>query len=185
MSDQLFPVPEAWAKSAWVDNDKYLKMYEQSVKDPEGFWGEQAKRLDWFKPWTKVKESSFEGDVRIKWFIDGKLNVSYNCLDRHLAKRGDQVAIIWEADDPAVSKSFTYRQLHQEVCKFANVLKSLGLKPGGPGNHLSAHDPRAGGGHAGVHPHWRYPLHRVRRFFTGFPGGTHPGLPGQGSDHRG
>jgi acetyl-CoA synthetase len=130
MSDQLFPVPEAWAKSAWVDNDKYLQMYEQSVKDPEGFWGEQAKRLDWFKPWTKVKESSFEGDVSIKWFIDGKLNVSYNCLDRHLAKRGDQVAIIWEADDPAVSKSFTYRELHQEVCKFANVLKSLGLRKG-------------------------------------------------------
>ncbi len=130
MSDQLFPVPESWTKSAWVDNDKYLQLYEQSVKDPEGFWGEQAKRLDWFKPWTKVKESSFEGDVRIKWFIDGKLNVSYNCLDRHLAKRGDQVALIWEADDPAVSRFITYRELHQEVCKFANVLKSLGLRRG-------------------------------------------------------
>jgi len=113
MSDQLFPVPESWAKSAWVDNGKYLQMYEQSVKDPEGFWGEQAKRLDWFKPWTKVKEGSFEGDVRIKWFTDGKLNVSYNCLDRHLAKRADQIALIWEGDDPAVSKSITYRQLHE------------------------------------------------------------------------
>ncbi len=130
MSNQLFPVPESWAKSAWVDNDKYLQMYEQSVKDPEGFWGEQAKRLDWFKPWTKVKEGSFEDDVRIKWFTDGKLNVSYNCLDRHLAKRADQIAIIWEGDDPAVSKSITYRQLHEDVSKFANVLKSLGLKRG-------------------------------------------------------
>jgi acetyl-CoA synthetase len=130
MSDQLFPVPESWAKSAWIDNDKYLQMYEQSVKDPEAFWGEQAKRLDWFKPWTKVKDGDFEGDVRIKWFADGKLNVSYNCLDRHLAKRGDQVALIWEADNPAQSKFITYRELHQEVSKFANVLKSLGLKRG-------------------------------------------------------
>jgi acetyl-CoA synthetase len=130
MSDNLFPVPESWAKSAWCDNEKYLKMYEQSVNDPEGFWGEQAKRITWFKPWTKVKDTSFEGDVQIKWFVDGKLNVSYNCLDRHLDSRGDQVAIIWEGDDPGDSKTFTYRQLHTEVCKFANVLKSLGLKRG-------------------------------------------------------
>lgn len=130
MANELFPVPESWAKSAHCDNEKYLKMYEQSVKDPEGFWGEQAKRLDWFKPWTKVKESSFEGDVRIKWFVDGKLNVSYNCLDRHLAKRGDQVAIIWEGDDPSVSKNITYRQLYEDVCRFANVLKSMGLRKG-------------------------------------------------------
>ncbi len=130
MSDNLFPVPESWTKSAWCDNEKYLKMYEQSVNDPEGFWGEQAKRITWFKPWTKVKDTSFEGDVQIKWFVDGKLNVSYNCLDRHLDSRGDQVAIIWEGDDPGDSKTFTYRQLHTEVCKFANVLKSLGLKRG-------------------------------------------------------
>jgi acetyl-CoA synthetase len=124
------PVPEFWAKTAHCDNEKYLKLYEQSVKDPEAFWGEVAKRIDWIKPWTKVKESSFSGDVQIKWFVDGKLNVSSNCLDRHLEKRGDQVAIIWEADDPNVSKKITYRQLHEEVCKFANVLKSLGLKKG-------------------------------------------------------
>jgi acetyl-CoA synthetase len=130
MSNDLFPVPESWAKSAHCDNETYLKMYEQSIKDPEGFWGEQAKRIDWFKPWTKVKQSSFEGDVSIKWFVDGKLNVSYNCLDRHLEKRGDQVAIIWEGDDPSVSKSITYRQLHEDVCRCANVLKAQGLKKG-------------------------------------------------------
>ena len=131
MSDNtLFPVPESWKKSAWCDNEKYLKMYEQSVKDPEGFWGEQAKRLDWFEPWKKVKDTSYEGDVHIRWFEGGKLNVSYNCLDRHLEKRGDQVAIIWEGDDPSVDKKFTYKQLHEQVCRFANVLKSLGLKKG-------------------------------------------------------
>lgn len=130
MANELFPVPDAWKKSAYCDNEKYLKMYEQSVSDPEGFWGEQAKRITWFKPWTKVKDTSFVDDVSIKWFVDGKLNVSYNCLDRHLEKRGDQVAIIWEGDDPANSKTFTYRQLHEQVCKFANVLKAQGLKRG-------------------------------------------------------
>jgi acetyl-CoA synthetase len=130
MANELFPVPEAWKKSAYCDNEKYLKMYEQSVSDPEGFWAEQAKRITWFKPWTKVKDTSFTDGVAIKWFVDGKLNVSYNCLDRHLEKRGDQVAIIWEGDDPKDSKSLTYKQLHGEVCKFANVLKSQGMKRG-------------------------------------------------------
>lgn len=130
MAQDVFPVPASWAKKAFCDNETYLKMYEQSIKDPEGFWGEHAKRIDWFQPWTKVKDGSFDGDVRIRWFIDGKLNVSYNCLDRHLEKRGDQTAIIWEGDDPGVSKKLTYRQLYTEVCKFANVLKSLGLKKG-------------------------------------------------------
>ncbi len=130
MADQLIPVPESWAKSAWVNSETYQQMYEHSIKDPEGFWGEQAKRLDWFKPWTKVKAGSFEDDIRIKWFIDGKLNVSYNCLDRHLADRGDRIAIIWEGDDPAESQSITYRRLHEEVCRFANVLKSMGLRRG-------------------------------------------------------
>ncbi len=130
MSDLLFPVPESWAKSAWIDNDVYRRMYEQSISDPEGFWGEQAGRLDWFQPWMKVKEGSFDGDVRIRWFSGGKLNVSYNCLDRHLAGRGDQIALLWEGDDPAVSRSLTYRRLHEEVCKFANVMKSLGLRRG-------------------------------------------------------
>jgi acetyl-CoA synthetase len=130
MANELFPVPESFKKSAFCDNETYLKMYDQSVKDPEGFWGEQAKRLTWFKPWDKVKDTSFLDNVEIKWFKGGKLNVSYNCLDRHLEKRGDQVAIIWEGDDPADSKKLTYKQLHTEVAKFANVLKAQGLKRG-------------------------------------------------------
>jgi acetyl-CoA synthetase len=126
----VFPVPEEWKKNAWCDNEKYLQMYEWSVKDPEGFWAEQAKRIDWFEPWHTVKDVSYEGDVHIRWFDGGKLNASYNCLDRHLEKRGDQVAIIWEGDDPGEDRKITYRQLHEEVCKFANVLKSKGVQKG-------------------------------------------------------
>jgi len=132
MTDELvFPVPEAIAKSALIDSDKYHAWYKKSVEDPEGFWGEHAKRLDWMKPFTKVKDVSFNApDVHIRWFYDGTLNVSYNCLDRHLAKRGDQTAILFEGDDPSVSKAITYRQLHEQVCKFANVLKGIGVKKG-------------------------------------------------------
>ncbi|MFP6746040.1 MAG: acetate--CoA ligase [Alphaproteobacteria bacterium] len=132
MSDnQLFPVPDAWAQRAFADNDKYLALYQQSMDDPDGFWGEQGKRIDWFKPYTKVKNTTYgPGDVSIKWYEDGTLNAAYNCLDRHLATRGDQTAIIWEGDDPDDDKSLTYKELHAEVCKFANGLKSLGVKKG-------------------------------------------------------
>ena len=130
MANELFPVPQSWMKAAHCDNAKYLKMYNDSIADPESFWGEQAKRIDWFKPWTKVKDGSFEDDVRFQWFVDGKLNISYNCLDRHLKKRGDQVAIIWESDDPNASKHITYKQLYEDVCRFSNVLKSMGLGKG-------------------------------------------------------
>jgi acetyl-CoA synthetase len=126
----VFPVPESWKKSAWINNETYLEMYERSVKDPEGFWSEHAKRIDWFEPWKTVKDSDFQGDIHIRWFEGGKLNACYNCLDRHLEKRGDQVAIIWEGDDPSVDKTFTYRQLYEEVCRFANVLKAQGVKKG-------------------------------------------------------
>jgi acetyl-CoA synthetase len=125
-----FSVPEEWAKRAWCDNDKYLAMYKQSLEDPEGFWGEQGKRIDWIKPYTQIKDSSFEGDVHIKWFHDGTLNASYNCLDRHLETRGDQTAIIWEGDDPSVDRHISYRELHEEVCRFANVLKKCGVEKG-------------------------------------------------------
>ncbi len=132
MSDeQVIPVPEAIAKAALVDKEKYLQMYERSVADPEGFWGEHGKRIDWIKPYTKVKDTSFNApDVHIRWYYDGTLNVSANCLDRHLAKRGDQTALIFEGDDPSVSKHITYRELHEQVCKFANVLKGQGVKKG-------------------------------------------------------
>ncbi|MCA3262062.1 MAG: acetate--CoA ligase [Telmatospirillum sp.] len=130
MSNELFPVPANIAKSALIDAAKYKTMYDRSVADPAGFWGEQGKRIDWIKPYTKVKNTSFTGDVSIKWYEDGTLNVSANCLDRHLAKRGDQVAIIWEGDDPNEQKHITYRQAYEETCRMANVLKKHGVKKG-------------------------------------------------------
>ncbi|MGE3246292.1 MAG: acetate--CoA ligase [Beijerinckiaceae bacterium] len=131
MSEQIHAVPAEWAKRAYVDNAKYKEMYERSVKDPEGFWGEHGKRIDWIKPYTKVKNTTYgPPDVSIKWFEDGTTNVAMNCVDRHLEERGDQVAIIWEGDDPNESKSITYRELHAEVCKFANVLRNREVKKG-------------------------------------------------------
>ena len=127
---EVFPVQEQWSKGTHCDAAKYQAMYERSVKDPEGFWGEMAQRLDWFKKPTKIKNTSFEGDVNIRWFEDGVLNVAYNCIDRHLERRGDQVAIIWEGDDPHVDKKITYRDLHDRVCRLANVMKDMGVKKG-------------------------------------------------------
>ena len=131
MSDKIYAVSPEWAKRAHVDDAKYKDMYQRSVSDPEGFWAEHGKRIDWIKPYTKVKNTDFgPPDVSIKWFEDGTLNVSANCVDRHLATRGDQVAIIWEGDDPAESKLITYKQLHEEVCRFANVLRNREVKKG-------------------------------------------------------
>jgi acetyl-CoA synthetase len=131
MSEQIYDVPAEWSKRAFIDDAKYKAMYERSVSDPDGFWGEHAKRIDWIKPFTKVKNTSFDPHrVSIKWFEDGVTNVAHNCIDRHLAKRADQVAIIWEGDDPKDDRKITYRELHDEVCRFANVLKSRGVKKG-------------------------------------------------------
>ncbi len=131
MSDsKVYPVPPDFAAKAHIDVAKYNDMYQQSINDPEGFWAEQAKEfVTWSKPWTKVTEWDFHRG-HIRWFEGAKLNVSYNCLDRHLETRGDQVAIIWEGDDPNEDKKITYRELHAEVSKFANVLKSRGVKKG-------------------------------------------------------
>ena len=126
----IYPVSESYAKTAWINEEKYLRDFERSINDPEGYWSDQAKIVDWIKPFTKVKDASFSGDVHIRWFYDGTLNVSANCLDRHLEDRGDQTAILWEGDDPADSRKITYRALHEEVCRFANGLKSLGVKKG-------------------------------------------------------
>ena len=129
--DQLLPVPAEWAKRAWIDDAKYQSMYQASTRDPEGFWREQGKRLEWIKPYSKVKDVSFaKDDLHIRWFHDGTLNVSANCIDRHLPKRGDQVAIIWEGDDPAKDKKITYRELHAQVCRMANVMKAHGVTKG-------------------------------------------------------
>jgi len=131
MSEKLYAVPAEWASRAWVDETKYKEMYARSVSDPVGFWGDIGKRLDWIKPYTKVKNTSFDThNVSIKWYEDGTLNVAYNCIDRHLKTRADQVAIIWEGDDPTDDEKITYRQLHERVCKFANVLKANGVQKG-------------------------------------------------------
>jgi acetyl-CoA synthetase len=131
MSDKVYDVPAEWRKRAYMDEAKYTEWYVRSVKDPNGFWAEQAKRIDWIKPFSKVKNTSYDpNNVSIKWFEDGTLNVCYNCVDRHLAKRGDQTAILWEGDDPKEDKKLTYKQLHADVCRFANVLKARGVKKG-------------------------------------------------------
>ncbi|MFN4229106.1 acetate--CoA ligase [Parvibaculum sp.] len=131
MSDEAIPVPDEWKKRAIIDAEKYRNMYEASVNDPESFWRREGLRIDWMKPYTKVKNTSFDPhNVSIKWFEDGTLNASVNCVDRHLEERGDQVAIIWEGDEPTDQKSITYRELHGEVCRFANVLKAQGVKKG-------------------------------------------------------
>ncbi|MBS3647868.1 acetate--CoA ligase [Pseudaminobacter sp. 19-2017] len=127
---QTHRVQPAWKKRALIDDKTYQQWYAESVESPEAFWGEHGKRIDWFRPYTKVKNTTFSGDVSIKWFEDGLTNVSYNCVDRHLEKRGDQVAIIWEGDNPYDDKKITYRELHDHVCRFANVLKKHGVKKG-------------------------------------------------------
>lgn len=131
-SEKTYPVPVEFAAKAHVNAEKYADMYAASVEDPEAFWAEQAKRLDWMKPFTKVKDTSYaHDDVHIKWFEDGTLNVAANCIDRHLATRGEQTAIIWEPDNPdEAAKHITYKELHAETCKMANILEDLGVRKG-------------------------------------------------------
>ncbi len=128
---RIYAVDSATASRALIDAAGYEEMYKKSVTDNAGFWAEQAQRIDWIKPFTKVKDVSFaRDDLRIRWFYDGSLNVCYNCVDRHLESKGDDVAIIWEGDDPARDLKITYRELHGRVCRFANSLKKLGAKKG-------------------------------------------------------
>ena len=131
MSEEVVPVSPSWREKAFIDRARYESMYAQSLQDPDRFWRDQAERVDWIKPFTKVKNVSWDPDnLYIRWFEDGTLNVSANCVDRHLSKRGKQTAIVWEADDPGESKAITYEELHREVCRFANVLKRLGVEKG-------------------------------------------------------
>ncbi|MEQ8864240.1 MAG: acetate--CoA ligase [Thalassobaculum sp.] len=130
MSADVYPVPAAVKKKALIDEATYKTWYKQSIDDPEGFWMKHGQRIDWFKPYTKVKNTSFTGKVSIKWYEDGVTNVAYNCVDRHLERRGDQVAIIWEGDNPYDDKKITYRELYEHVCRLANVLKRRGVKKG-------------------------------------------------------
>ena len=131
MAERKHEVSAEWKERAFVDEAKYQALYDHSLADPNGFWRENAQRIDWIKPFTVVDESTFgPGNVRIRWFGDGTTNVAANCIDRHLTTRGDQVAIIWEGDDPSESRAITYRQLHEHVCRFANVLKAQGVAKG-------------------------------------------------------
>ncbi|MEG3091486.1 acetate--CoA ligase [Sphingomonas sp. PB1R3] len=130
MSAHVHPVPE-WADSASMDAQGYARAYEAAKADPDGFWREEAQRLDWITPFTTVKDTSFdEADFRINWFADGQLNVAANCIDRHLETRGDQVAILWEGDAPGTDRRITYRELHEQVCRLANAMKGLGVAKG-------------------------------------------------------
>lgn len=129
--EHIFPVPDSVASHALIDNEKYLEMYQQSIDDPDGFWGEHGKRIDWIKPYTTVKDVNYNmPGVSINWYADGTLNASVSCIDRHLETRGDQTAIIWEGDDPNHSVSITYRDLHGHVCRLANAMKARGVKKG-------------------------------------------------------
>ncbi len=131
MSEVLIPVPDEWKKRAFIDAKKYEQWYADSIADPDGFWSRQGQELQWIKPFENVRDVSFDAkDLHIRWFYDGTLNVSANCVDRHLAKRADQTAIIWESDDPAKSRHISYRDLHRDVSRFANVLKANGVKRG-------------------------------------------------------
>ncbi|WP_372384937.1 acetate--CoA ligase [Vibrio sp. BS-M-Sm-2] len=130
-SEYVYPVKEHIKLNSHADNDSYLAMYQQSVATPTKFWGEHGKIVDWIKPFTQVQNTSFEAEqIDIRWFEDGTLNVSANCIDRHLAERGDEVAIVWEGDDPADNKALTFNELHKEVCQFSNVLKDQGIRKG-------------------------------------------------------
>jgi acetyl-CoA synthetase len=131
MSDEVFPVPAEWARRARIDAAGYEAALARVERDPDGYWGDLGRRLDWIRPFTQVKDVSFHReDFRIRWFADGVLNVSANCIDRHLAERRDTVALIWESDDPNVHTTVTYGQLHAEVCRMANVLKARGVRKG-------------------------------------------------------
>ena len=131
MSDSVLEVPPEWRQRAWIDRPRYDEMYSRSLSDPDGFWRGEARRIDWIRPFTKVKNVSWDPDnLFIKWFEDATLNVSANCIDRHLVKRANQTAILWEGDDPTESRAISYRELHEQVCRLANVLKAKGVKRG-------------------------------------------------------
>lgn len=131
MEEKIYDVSPEWSRRAYLDDAGYKAKYEASVKDPERFWAEEAKRIHWFRQPTRIKNTNFGPEnVAIRWFEDGTTNVAYNCIDRHLDTRGDQVAIIWEGDDPSESKKITYRELHDEVCRMANVMRNRGVAKG-------------------------------------------------------
>ncbi len=186
MSDKAYDVPAEWAKRAWVNSAKYEEMYKRSVTDPEGFWAEHGKRIDWFKPFSKVKNTSFDAkNVSIKWFEDGVTNVAHNCIDRHLPKRANQTAIIWEGDDPSKSAHITYAQLAHRVGLFSQRAEKPRRQEGRSGHDLSADDSRGGLRNARLRAHRRDPFGRVRRLLARGHRRPHRGRQIRRRHHRG
>ena len=164
----IYPIPEAAKKKAWVSGrEAYDKLWKRSVEEPEKFWAEIAEQqVTWFKKWDKVMDYNFDikkGPIYVKFFEGGKLNISYNCLDRHLEKRGNQVAIQWEGNEPGEEKAITYKMLHEEVCKFANVLKAQGVKKGDRVFLYMPMVPELGIASLGLLPYRRHSWYRFRR----------------------
>ena len=162
MNDKIYPVPKSIAERALCDKSQYESMYEASVSNPDAFWGEHASMVSWFKAPTKVKNTLFSKDeVSIKWFEDGQLNASYNCIDRHLPEFADKPAILWEGDSPEHSQTITYQELHDEVCKLANGLKKLGVTKG---DRVAIYMPMVP--HVGVCAYWCHSQCHFRWFLT-------------------
>ena len=177
MSDaDIVAVKPEIAASALITRARYDELTERASAAPDEFWAEECKRIDWIKAPTKIKNTNFTGDVSIKWFEDGTLNASANCLDRHLATRGDQVGDHLGGRRPERSRNVTYRELHEQVCRLANALTTLGRQEGRPGHHLPADGRRGRGRHARLRAHRRHPFRGLRRLLAGQPGQPHPGL---------
>ena len=186
--DGVYYPPTDYAAKAYIsDMAEYRRMYDWSVSDPEGFWAEMAKDFYFKKTWDKVLSYNFkrsQGAISIKWYEGALTNMSYNCLDRHLDTRGDQPAIIWEGNEPGDDRVMTYREVYEETTKFANVLKSFGVKKGDRGDHLPAHDSGVGCFHAGLLPHRGHSQRGFWRFFRGILERPHRGLPVQSADYQ-
>ena len=167
MSDQIYPPSASFVANAKINKSDYDSMYAKSVNNPEDFWSEHGKRIDWIKPFSKVKNVDFSHpNVSIKWFEDGQLNVSANCIDRHLDKRSEQTAIIWEGDNPDESKHISYAELHRQVCKLSNVYKKLGVKKRRQSCPLFTHGTRGSLCNAGMCKNWSSSLHCICRIFS-------------------
>ena len=186
MSAYVHPVPQEFAAQAVVKAADYQAAYEESIRDPAGFWAKIAKRIDWYRFPTRIKDVSFHPeDFRIRWYEDGELNVSVNCLDRQLAKRADKTALLFEGDDPAVSRRVSYRELHEAVCRLGNALRRLGVEKGDRVTIYMPMIPGGGGRDARLRAHRRGAFRGVRRLLAGIARRPHRGLRLHARDHGG
>ena len=181
---EVFPVPETVAKASHCDNARYLAMYRRSLDDPDGFWREQAERLDWVRFPTRIKDVDFKDNARIRWFEDGVLNVSANCIDRHLSARGDQTAILWEGDDPSVRQEDHLPRAAPGGVQARQRAQGARGREGRSGHDLHADDPRDRLCHARLRADRRDPLGGVRRLLAGQPGRPDQRLRQQARDHH-